>query len=222
MPRWLKAAFGLAILIVVTTIMWTAYHTYVFYARRMATIALMSENLKRWQGFDEAYGKRVASGIQSVLDELEDSIVPDLDPPRLYAAYIDPAPSIYPDDAPILTLCWLEYDCDVDGFDLYSEGGLCATITGWNAEADADREALLELHDNTYDRFIFVDVPFSSAHECHNNRDVVRLTQDQLQGNLEIQLRTDGPCGPRIVLAVADSVFETRPGQAVRENITTP
>jgi hypothetical protein len=219
MPRWRKAIFGLVILVVVIATAWTIYRLYSFYARRTATIVMLRDRLDAWQSSDDSLKQPVATRIQSAIDELEAAVIPDLDPPRLYAAYVNPAPAVYPDDAPILELYWLEYDFDVDGFDLYSDGRLCATTTGWRAECEADREALLELHENTYDRYMFVDVPFSSAHKCDNNRDVVRLTQAQLRGQLTIQLRTDEACGPHVAVAVADSVFESKSRQSVGDDI---
>ena len=93
-----------------------------------------------------------------------------------------------------------------DGFDLYVDGKLKASVTGWKQENEKEHEGLLELFANRYDRFIFVDIPTNPSHKTDNNRDVVRLSEMEIRGKLEIQLRLNKPCDARLPVFVSEEV----------------
>lgn len=208
-PIWLKAIYGLAFSMSVVAVSWIAWNAYQMHVRRAATIASLREELARWEGTDAKYRQSVAKQQEDAVDSLMGWQIEELDEPRLYTAYISSAGPFNPDDAPTLTLGWLESGFEVDGFDLYVNGQLKASVTGWKQQYKKQQAELEEIFGIRYDRYGFVDVPTDPSHEVSDNRDVIRLSDMEVRSKLEVQLRTSKPIGPKVPVVVAEDVMRT-------------
>lgn len=180
------------------------YRLHVLRAKRAATVAFLAEYAAEWRTSDLEYAGQILADFQNLQEQLLTGEHEAF--PLLYSANINPAPDVFPDDPAVMTLRWLEEGFNVDGFDLYVNNELKATISGWRAQNARLGDDNVKLFGSHYGRYVLVDIPLDLSPDPRNNRDIVRLPRAALLGNVTIQLRLDEPVGSKVAVLVESSV----------------
>ncbi len=195
LPLGLAALFFL----VITGLAVAAIVRYQHFRQRVKeTAAELRETLQVMRSASLGLEDSVLDRFERDIDQLEANHMPKLGRPVPLLAYIGPAPEVYLDDPPILTLYWLEAGQTTDGLVLETvsettddqtgdeKTAEIARVTGWaNALSSAQ---LQELYGERFERYILVDVLIDDQPPAANNRDMVRITQEQLASTLTARL----------------------------------
>jgi hypothetical protein len=147
----------------------------------------------------------LATQFEAAIDDLDHTLLPDLETPRLISAYVLPANMprhpYYPHS---INVWWLEEGFTVDGIALYIDGKVHATIIGWGTAMKKAPGKIERQFENRYDKYLVADVIFYDTQK--QVRDFAfTLTEADRDRRLEIELMTPLHSGVRIPLLVGRS-----------------
>ena len=202
--RKLQVASAVIVMLVTSFPLSRAIYLYAtLQPKRLATLAELNDEIRITNGADWPYKSLVASQLQAGVDRLSAPLIPPIQSPFAYLAYVSPPSPYQPDDPPCLIVRWFESGFDVDGIDFYVDGELRKSLRGWSKTYTRDQA---ELWEDRCDRFYFIDLPVVDSETPDRSTDLIRLTRADLEAKLELQLWVDEPQGPRMAIPVTNAV----------------
>jgi hypothetical protein len=219
LPLWLFGLFFLLITALTIAAMVRYWH---FRQQVKETVAELRRTVASLRGDAGGLDDEAIDAFERKIDALDADHKPKLAKPVPLLAYISPAPDVFPDDPPILTLIWLEAAQVTDGVVLETAGETeedepqeIARVTGWaNALSDEEMQKVFE---GRFDRFAFVDVLIDGDAAPDHARDMVRITWKQLAPKLTARLLYDSKATDAVPVHVGSELWP--PGGADRSVI---
>ncbi|QDT06915.1 hypothetical protein K227x_53390 [Rubripirellula lacrimiformis] len=170
--------------------------------RREATLAELTDYVSVLRSNQWDIDSVLTFEFEAAIAQLEQTLLPDLETPQLFSAYVSPANMAnHPSSTRSITVWWLEDGFTVDGVALHIDGQPHSKIVGWGQSITDSDGNPPERFGNRYDRYLVADVLVNESDEPVRDVGFV-LNSSELQQSLEIELLTSKPTGAKIPVHV--------------------